>query len=68
MTYRGHIKNGQVALDEPVSLPEGAEVSVVVIEKKVRITRPKDRQPLGKFRSIELQGGPLSDDIIRDRR
>jgi hypothetical protein len=35
MTYRGHIKNGQVTLDDPVSLPEGAEVSVAVIENGV---------------------------------
>ena len=30
MTYRGHIKNGSVILDEPVQLPEGAEVTVDV--------------------------------------
>ncbi len=28
MTYRGYIKNGSVVLDEPVDLPEGAEVTV----------------------------------------
>jgi hypothetical protein len=32
MTYRGHVKNGQIALDEAASLPEGAEVNVQVIE------------------------------------
>jgi hypothetical protein len=32
MTYRGHIKNGQILLNEPVALPEGAEVNVEVIE------------------------------------
>ena len=31
MTYRGHVKNGQIALDEPVRLPEGAEVQVAVV-------------------------------------
>ena len=30
MTYRGHIKNGQVVLDEPAELAEGAPVEVVV--------------------------------------
>lgn len=30
MVYRGHIKNGKIMLDEPVQLPEGAEVSVEV--------------------------------------
>ena len=28
MYYRGHFKNGIVVLDEPVELPEGAEVLV----------------------------------------
>lgn len=30
MTLRGHIKNGQIMLDDPVQLPEGAEVSVEI--------------------------------------
>ena len=30
MTYRGHIRNGQVVLDEQVDLPEGAEVRIEV--------------------------------------
>jgi hypothetical protein len=30
MTYRGHVKSGQVVLDEPTQLPEGTEVSVEV--------------------------------------
>jgi hypothetical protein len=33
MTYRGHIKNGQIALDEPIRFPEGAEVIVALVEK-----------------------------------
>jgi hypothetical protein len=28
MTYRGHVRNGQITLDEPAPLPEGAEVNV----------------------------------------
>jgi hypothetical protein len=32
MTYRGHIKNGQVTLDEPVQFPEGATVTVTLID------------------------------------
>jgi hypothetical protein len=28
MTYRGHVKNGVVVLDEPAPLPEGASVRV----------------------------------------
>lgn len=32
MAYRGHVRNGVVELDEPASLPEGAEVSVDLIK------------------------------------
>jgi hypothetical protein len=31
MTYRGHVKNGQITLDEPATLPEGADVQVEVL-------------------------------------
>jgi uncharacterized lipoprotein YbaY len=39
MTYKGHIKNGSVVLDEPVALPDGAEVTVdlVPVERPVRL-------------------------------
>jgi len=33
MSYRGHIKNGQITLDEPVQFPEGAEVVVALVEQ-----------------------------------
>jgi hypothetical protein len=32
MVYRGHIKNGVVEFEEPVPLPEGAEVDVIPSE------------------------------------
>lgn len=32
MTYKGHIQNGIVVLDEPVDLPEGTEVIVERVE------------------------------------
>lgn len=31
LTYRGHVRNGQIALDEPARLPEGAAVNVQVV-------------------------------------
>jgi hypothetical protein len=69
MTYRGRVHNGQIVLDDPMpSLPEGVRVEVQVVGNGVRIT--KARQP-GKFPTItplEMPGGPLSDDIVRDRR
>jgi hypothetical protein len=30
MTYRGHVQNGAVVLDEPADLAEGAQVAIVV--------------------------------------
>ena len=32
MTYRGHVKDGQILLDDPVSLPEGVEVQIAVCD------------------------------------
>jgi hypothetical protein len=32
MTYRGHVKNGQITLDEPVPLPEGAALSIEIVK------------------------------------
>jgi hypothetical protein len=32
MTYRGHVKDGLVVLDEPAPLPEGAAVCVELSE------------------------------------
>ena len=26
MTYKGHVRNGAIVLDEPINLPEGTEV------------------------------------------
>ena len=28
MTLRGHVRNGQIALDKPLPLPEGAAVTI----------------------------------------
>jgi len=36
MTYRGHVRNGGVVLDEPVQLPEGAEVEVRVLSEEAQ--------------------------------
>jgi hypothetical protein len=67
MTYHGFVKNGQIELDRPATLPEGAEVNVQVVEK-IRVSSPSSRAPLQKFQPIELPGGSLADELIRDRR
>jgi len=43
MTYRGHVKNGAVVLDEPASLPEGAEVNVQLL------SQPPEEPTLGQM-------------------
>jgi hypothetical protein len=40
MTYRGHIRNGVVVLDEPVPAPEGAEVEVRLVGER---SKPSDK-------------------------
>ncbi len=30
MTYKGHVENGVIVLDEPADLPDGAQVSIDV--------------------------------------
>jgi hypothetical protein len=32
MTYKGHVENGVVVLDEEANLPEGAEVDIVLVQ------------------------------------
>jgi hypothetical protein len=68
MTYRGQIAKGQIVLDEPVQLPEGATVQVQIIEPRIRITRPSQRRPLRKIQPIVMPGGSLADELVRDRR
>jgi hypothetical protein len=65
MTYRGHVKNGEIKLDQPARLPEGAQVSIQVVEHTARI--PRKQQPRA-FRPIQMPGGSLADELIRDRR
>ena len=36
MTYRGHIENGLVVLDDSAALPEGASVQIEVLERRKR--------------------------------
>jgi hypothetical protein len=41
MTYRGHIKNGTVILDDPVDLLEGAAVEIVVFDVATAVEPPR---------------------------
>ena len=68
MTYRGHVKNGQITLDEPVHLPEGASVNIEIPEQVARITRRQTSGKLPEFEPIRMPGGSLADEIVNDRR
>jgi|GEM_PF-3022445 len=68
MTYRGHVKNGQITLDESAQLPEGAKVNVEVQEPGSRITHPRVRIKPRKFNPIHMPGPSLADELVQDRR
>jgi hypothetical protein len=46
MIYQGHIENGHVVLDEPVALPDGAQVSVHIREE------PKQADEEARIRAL----------------
>ena len=55
MTYRGHIRNGQVAFDEPVQLPEGAAVNVDVMVEGENDRRQILRMPIEQRRKLLMR-------------
>lgn len=55
MTFRGHVKNGKVILDQPAVLPDGTEVDVQPV-KQPRAKTPRG----GKARK------PKNHDALRD--
>ena len=50
MTYRGHVENGVVVLDEPAELPEGAIVRVALADEEAGPTLA-ERLRDGDFRA-----------------
>lgn len=55
MTYHGRIENGKVVLDEPVELPEGAEVNIALLDEAQNLVEL--RQGLLRFAGV-AQGMP----------
>ncbi len=49
MTYRGHVKNGQITLDEPVSLPEGTKLNIEIVDSH-------EQEPTVWEKLLELAG------------
>jgi hypothetical protein len=66
MTYAGHIKDGQILLDEPTPLPEGARVTVEIERIAERKSFRESR--MDGFKPIQIAGDSLAEQIIRDRR
>lgn len=61
MTYRGHIRNGAVVLDEPVRLPDGSRVLIHPVEAPA--SAAESAPTLGDlFRDVAGQGKDLPDD------
>ena len=65
MTYHGHVRNGQITLDTPVRLPEGAQVSIEVVEPK---NGKSQTRPPRTFQPIEMPGDSLAEELVRERR
>lgn len=86
MTYRGHVHNGQITFDQPVKLPEGAAVTIEILDRARGEDEPSPEQSLiarGLLRAIpqgkdsarfrarrpaQIEGKPLSQTIIEERR
>jgi len=56
MVYHGHIKEGRVVLDEPVTLPEGAAVSVEVVVTRSNGSESGDTSTTLGERLLKLSG------------
>ncbi len=48
MTYRGHIQNGVVVLDEPVELIDGTEVRVEAVASSAKTLAQQFADVIGK--------------------
>lgn len=65
MTYRGHVHNGRITLDEPVKLPEGAAVNIELLDQPRGGQVPSPEQDLisrGLLRAV-----PQGKDLARFR-
>ncbi len=64
MTYQGRVQNGQVVLDDPASLPEGALVRVELVTALPEDSKPPRKGGIWKGRvHIESDFDELPDDL-----
>ncbi len=52
-TYRGHIHNGAVVLDDPIDLPDGTEVKVDAVKDELNGIHPDVLAMTGIIPEIE---------------
>lgn len=45
---KAHVRNGRIVVDDPVDLPEGAEVSVYLYDAAADDLSPQERAALGR--------------------
>jgi hypothetical protein len=57
MTYKGHVQNGVIVLDEPTDLPDGAEVRVELAERET------ERSLADRLRNVIGVAKTLPEDI-----
>jgi len=66
MTYKGHIKNGMVVLDEPLRLPEGSQVLIQPVAAVASVATPLPlsdllRQVAGRGKDLPADGSAQHD-------
>ncbi|HZL37287.1 MAG TPA: hypothetical protein VFC78_18350 [Tepidisphaeraceae bacterium] len=71
MTFRGHVKNGVVVLDEPIALSEGSLVEVVAVTEstpttKEMVSRPAQRTLYDQLESFIGAAEGLPPDLARN--
>jgi hypothetical protein len=66
MTYRGHVRNGAVVLDDPAVLPEGAAVEVRVVAAPATGARPITS--LDELRGADTSDVPFGEDFEQTLR
>ena len=62
MTYIGHIEHGQVVLDSPVTLPEGAKVTIAIFSEQSQ-TETQPKSLLDRLQSVVGQVKDLPADF-----
>ncbi|MEX0777346.1 MAG: hypothetical protein WD042_16705 [Phycisphaeraceae bacterium] len=63
MTYKGHIKNGAVVLDDDVMLPEGSQVLIQPVPSSTLLSQLLD-EVAGKGKDLPSDGSLQHDHYI----